>query len=404
MTSVYGGDPSTIAATDSALDDLDLAGGMMLGSDERVPALAVDRAESVRQALQGVVRDALRRPPCLVSFSGGRDSSAVLALAVDLARAEGLPLPVPATLRFPGDRRADESCWQDELLDKLRLRDRWRKELTTELELLGPLAVTAMLRHGLRYPVNAHFHVPLFRAARGGSLLSGVGGDELFEPHTWGRSASILAGRARPRRDDLVELLCRALPRRGRATLLARSSLMLPTWLTSAGRQAVARRCGHWLASDPVRYDEHLRQWWWRSRYFRHGHASLELLAADHGVAYRAPFMHARVLGAVATERAGRGFLDRDAAMRALFGDLLPPAVVRRASKADFTAILVGPETRAFALRADPAGIVEGRFVDVARLRDAWQLPDVDVRSLLALRACWLDRAGIIPRVVRATP
>jgi asparagine synthase (glutamine-hydrolysing) len=32
-------------------------------------------------AFRAVVRAALKRPPCLVSFSGGRDSSAVLAVA-----------------------------------------------------------------------------------------------------------------------------------------------------------------------------------------------------------------------------------------------------------------------------------------------------------------------------------
>ena len=42
-----------------------------------------------RQALDDVLRPALESGPCFVTFSGGRDSSAVLAAATDLARREG---------------------------------------------------------------------------------------------------------------------------------------------------------------------------------------------------------------------------------------------------------------------------------------------------------------------------
>ena len=51
---------------------------------------------------------ALRRPPCLVSFSGGLDSSALLAVATAVARREGLDDPVPATLVVPGSPESDE--------------------------------------------------------------------------------------------------------------------------------------------------------------------------------------------------------------------------------------------------------------------------------------------------------
>ena len=57
-------------------------------------------AGSPREAMERVLREALQRAPCIVAFSGGRDSSAVLALAVDLARREGLQEPLPVTRRF----------------------------------------------------------------------------------------------------------------------------------------------------------------------------------------------------------------------------------------------------------------------------------------------------------------
>ena len=60
-----------------------------------------ETAATPRAAFEAAILPGLRRSPCLVSFSGGRDSSAVLATATAVARREGLPLPVPITHRFP---------------------------------------------------------------------------------------------------------------------------------------------------------------------------------------------------------------------------------------------------------------------------------------------------------------
>ena len=48
-----------------------------------------------------------------------------------------------------------------------------------ELDAVGPYAQRMLRGHGLVGPFNAHFHLPLIDAARGGSLLTGIGGDEL---------------------------------------------------------------------------------------------------------------------------------------------------------------------------------------------------------------------------------
>src|SRR3954453_21831281 len=95
---------------------LELLAGTGLGEYEdkdKEVAPAASAGVTPREALEEVVGEALARPPCLVGFSGGRDSSAILALATYVARREGLPLPVPATYVFPGIRKADESSWQD---------------------------------------------------------------------------------------------------------------------------------------------------------------------------------------------------------------------------------------------------------------------------------------------------
>ena len=91
----------------------DIASGTVLGVGpptlRAVPPVAPDPLAALGRA----VLPALRRPPCVVSFSGGLDSS-VLAVAVRMARWEGLPDPVPVTWRFTGAPRADESSWQTE--------------------------------------------------------------------------------------------------------------------------------------------------------------------------------------------------------------------------------------------------------------------------------------------------
>jgi asparagine synthase (glutamine-hydrolysing) len=81
---------------------------------------------SVRAAFEAALLPALRRAPCLVSFSGGRDSSAVLAVAAHVARREGLPLPIPATIHFPHAGGTQETEWQEQVIGHLGLED-WHR-------------------------------------------------------------------------------------------------------------------------------------------------------------------------------------------------------------------------------------------------------------------------------------
>jgi asparagine synthase (glutamine-hydrolysing) len=377
---------------DTALDDVDVAGGMVFGSLQGGDSWSGsgDNRESPIEALESFVLDGLLRPPCLVSFSGGRDSSALLALATTIADRQGLARPIPITARFQAEETHEEE-WQRLVIRHLGIGEWIRVELTEELDLLGPAGTRYLSRHGLRYPQNVHFQEPLLERASGGSLLSGAGGDELFESHRWARAAMVLDRSVPIRRSDLLVVGAALSPRVIRSRVYLRGRFDMPSWLRPAGQRRLLRRLHRWLGEDTVRYDAHL-EWWRRSRYINHGQRSLELLAEDHGVTFLAPFSEERVMRAMAADGGRVGFASRAEAMHHVFADLLPREIIERESKATFLSPLVGASTRAFADIADATTVLPRELVDPAALRRAWQQEQVDVRSLPALQLCWLSQ------------
>jgi asparagine synthase (glutamine-hydrolysing) len=146
-----------VTLTPARLTELEVASGLVLGPDPATPALRLpeEPLHPVR-ALELALLPALLRPPCLVSFSGGRDSSVVLAVSARLARREGLDLPVPVTFRYPTAPETNESEWQEMIVRRLALPE-WRcRDVGDELDLLGPVAQRVLLRHGVLYPPNVH--------------------------------------------------------------------------------------------------------------------------------------------------------------------------------------------------------------------------------------------------------
>src|SRR5438128_1990791 len=87
----------TDAGAEMRLSPLEVATGVPFGLCD-VSLKDVAGSRHPRAALDSLIRPALLTPPCVLGFSGGRDSSALLASALDLARREGLPEPIPITL------------------------------------------------------------------------------------------------------------------------------------------------------------------------------------------------------------------------------------------------------------------------------------------------------------------
>jgi asparagine synthase len=339
------------------LTPLETATGLVPGEDATSPRLPPPDPAGALPALEGAILAALRRSPCLVAFSGGRDSSAVLALATRLAEREGLRRPIPITVRFPGAAEADESAWQERVIRALAV-DHWeRLDGGDELGALGATAREILDRHGLLWPPNVHTLVPLLEAASGGSLLTGIGGDEVFR-------------RTPTRRRRLVA----ALRRR-------RASPPRLEWLTGEAQDALDAALAAEGASQPAPPPAYLG-WLARRRNLAVLQASAARLAAEAGATAHHPLLVPAFLATLAAD----GSPPR---MRAVLGDLMPAAVLDRPDKATFTRALWGPDARRFAGEWTGDGFPD-ELIDAEALRRVW-LPSVpDYRSATPLQAAWL--------------
>jgi asparagine synthase (glutamine-hydrolysing) len=373
---------------------LEVATAIAFGRDAGRPSFARRTAVPPLAALERALIGALRRAPCVVSFSGGRDSSALLAVATRVARREGLPEPVPVTLRFPEASLTDEQDWQEEVVRGLGCADWVRLEFTDELDLIGPVARRAMAWEGLPYPYNLHLLLPLMEAGRGGSFVTGMGGDQAFVAA--GRALDVLARRARPVPRDGVRIAAAAAPRAVRRLALRSRVLLEFPWLTAAGNDALRRGWLEERARVPLRWNARLREMW-RSRFMQLSVQRIASLARRVDVEAVHPFVDTGFLAALAAAGGSTGFADRTAAMRALFAHDLPDRVASRGTKASFDEVLWNRHTRLFV-----AGLTAERLeqslrrlgldalVDAGALAAHWDGPEPLANSFLLLQACRL--------------
>jgi asparagine synthase (glutamine-hydrolysing) len=367
------------------LDPLEVSSGVVTGPRRGLlEEIEGEPPAGPRETLEQLLLEALQRPPCVVAFSGGRDSSAILAAVTAAARANGLEDPIPFTLRFGEAPRTDETAWQELVIKHLGLADWSTRAVTDELDALGPLALGVLRRLGVHWPPNIHTFELLLAPAAGGSLVTGNGGDELFT--AWGghRWSLLRRGRALPRRTDLRPLLTALLP----TPILASRPRFRLSWL----RPAAARRVGRRMAADLKEFE---RDWAeanevrLASRYMELATAATAAMAAGTGVRLVEPFFDPRYVRAVYADAPPQGYPSRTVAMERNFGDILPPELSGRTSKAMFTEVFVGPETRRFAREWDGRG-VDPELVDVEALRTRWLADRADVRTLVPLQAAWL--------------
>jgi asparagine synthetase B (glutamine-hydrolysing) len=371
------------------LDPLEISSGIAFGPwrGPDVPELP-EVHEDPRQVLERMLVDALSDGPCHVLFSGGRDSSVILALAAATARKHGLPDPIPLTSRFPAHPGSWENDWQERTIRHLGLTEWTIDEVTTEFDTLGPLAADTIRRFGVYWPSSTHNIRHHARVAGGGTLLTGGGGDELFTPWPLRRVPARLLVRARPRRRVPRLLLTHQLPASARRRLLTRrlSGIVGVDWLRPDAQAELQAR---WDAIDrsAATWKESLRAGL-TSRYHQLVRAAMDAFAAVEGVRLVEPFYHPEVVMAVAHGAPAEGYQGRGMALEGLFSDLLPRDVLFRSTKARFNDVIFGPSARAFAASWNGAGLDE-RVVDIGRLRAEWAKPEPNVRSISCLHQAW---------------
>lgn len=368
---------------------LEIACGHGLGLVPAPPEEPVRFAQNPLAALEAAIEPALRRAPCLVSFSGGVDSTLVLAVAVALARRLGLAEPVPITWRFPSAPGAEESRWQEEAISALGLADWERLAAEDELDLVGPVAQRVLRRHGLLVPANSFLHEPLLARAGGGSLLSGFGGDQVLG--LWrGRSlADVFAGRRRPSARTPLTLARALAPPRVRHRL-ERRRLPALAWLSAPARRRARELLAAERSAEPYGWAAHLR-WQLRRRENLLAVCSLQRLGDRAQVMVCCPLLDRSFIAAL-TRAGGRlGFGDRSATVAALFGTLSAGRVLARTDKARFDEVFWGPHTRALVSRWDGEDL-DPAYVDAAALARLWSDGPVDARTSLLVQQLWLAR------------
>ena len=379
------------------LHRLEVAYGLAIGRDRAVRALSPPYRRDPREALEQTLLRALRRPPCFLSFSGGLDSSSLLATATAVARRHGLPDPIPATLVFASSAASDETYWQELVLDHLGLdREEWRRfEISDELGLVGPVAREVLRRHGLVWPFNLHFHLPIMKAAAGGSVITGFGGDELGRSSAGLHAERLLAKRriSRPRHAALVAY------RLGPSGLtwvreLARGNAHaaeLP-WLTPLARRRL-RIATAGENTHPFGWGRLLRRWLWRARYFQVCRQNFQLMADPFDVQVLHPFVEPLLLQTLGAGGRYAGLGGRPDILEHLMGGQLPAELFSRTTKASFDNPLWTAETREFAASWSGRGL-DSRLVDAELARQAWLSPQPTAMSATMLQAAWLVDHG----------
>ena len=352
---------ATRHTTTAALKPLEIATNLVVGRGEQLERDVEPRTAFA--ALAEAIRPALQRGRCLVSFSGGHDSTLVLAAAAHVARTDGLPLPIPITWRFSNAPRADESAMQAAMITELKLPDWIVLQAGNDLDLVGPVAQQVLRRYGPVFPANAYIHAPLYAHAAGGTLLDGLGGDQVFgrfhrprRPWPVASSAGRFDGAAwlRPRAARAARRIQARERRRAPRDPAAR-----PRWRAEARDLLLTRHTADELAGAADARAEH-------------------------------PLLSPTLVAAI--ERTGlspHSTGGRAGLLSALFGGELPHPCLARRPKAVFNEVIWRKHTEEHVRSWDGRG-VDGHVVDAHALSRLWRNGWSGFQTALLIQQTWL--------------
>ncbi len=362
-----------------------------LGADDT--AALPDPGMSTRAALEQTVLPAVTDDRCYVLFSGGRDSSLVLAVATAVARRVGAPDPIPVTAVYPGDPDADESSWQDLVLEHLGIDERIVIPVTAERTNLGPVARRSLRARGLVWPQSVQTQPVFFEQLDHGSLLSGEGGDGFLEAKRITPLTLLRRDWRRPSPQQVGAALGALQPSRWagareRRELLASERL---SWFRRPARELIARDSAD--ARGPLRWDE-ATAFLLSRRTTTLGLGNTKVGAAEFGLTMSHPLAEPVVVAALAHEGGRWGFPGRTNLFRRLGADLLPDAILARRTKARFNAAAWGADEQEFA-RGWTGGAFSPELIDEDALRREWLSDSPHPITYLLQHVAWLHAQGI---------
>jgi asparagine synthetase B (glutamine-hydrolysing) len=320
-----------------------------------------------------------------VAFSGGRDSSAVLALATRAARRHGLPDPVPVTERFPG-LQDPEDDWQELTVRHLGLKEWIRKDGDVNSDLLGPASREFLRRYGVVWPATISANLGLAAVARGGVLLTGEGGDGVWATYRVRAARRLL--KRRPSRAAISEGALAIAPRPLRSRL-ARKDINC-SWLRPEARRLAETAIADEDGREPFHtYKAMLHDASTRAPIL--GRHNFKVIAADLGTRLEFPLVDNRFLGALAPVIGRKGFWNVAGILGALFTGILPEQTIKRETKSLFHNAYFGPASRAFAAEWDGTG-VDHDLVDVDRLKSLWRQERPHSMTFMLFQSAWLPK------------
>ncbi|WP_227994682.1 asparagine synthase-related protein [Luteimicrobium xylanilyticum] len=325
-----------------------------------------------------------------VMFSGGRDSSSLLALATSCARRRGDDDPMPVTLRHPGVLEADETAWQELVIDHLGLRDHLVIEVRGEQELLGEPARRAMGRRGAVWPSALQLRDVAYRQLDDGVVVTGEGGDHVLTAHRITMLRNVLHDRRVPSWHELRLAAATFEPRRRYVRRVG--SLASRHWLRGAAQSAYSQAVGE-LARSPLSWARAtLRTFDPRVQsVILHNH---EEGIREYGLEPLTPFAHPEFHAALARSGGFWGYEGRTHVFRMLFGDLLPDAILARQTKASFNGARWGELEKEFA-RSWTGDCFDPEWVDAEALRREWLSDRPGPGSDYLIQLAWAASEGI---------
>jgi asparagine synthase (glutamine-hydrolysing) len=312
-------------------------------------------------------------------------------------------MPIALTFRYANEPKTEESEWQELVVRHVGVDDWETLDMGTDHDVVGAPALEFLLSHGLVFPAGLPAKIPLLLRCRGGSVMSGEGGDEIFGARRATALKKLLDKPPRLlRRHFQAELVRSVGPRRARAALYRKGfeggsleaalSYLRPRFLHQVLDDVALD-----LASEPFSNTQSLA-WHLRRKIIVKHQENLTALAVEHDVQHLDPFLEPKFVGAYARMLRPLGFLTRTEAMLALFSDLLPKEVLQRQSKAVFNRAVLTGISKSFA-KSWQGGGVDPDLVDPEALRSAWLSDWPPWPSRWLMQAAWLHEHSGTPYV-----